>query len=195
MTALITASDAAREQADAEAKLAAIRTGATVTSDEDYTAADAILTDLVRRKDAVKAMQDRGVKPLEAGVKEIKGWFRPTLKALEDAETFVKGQLSAFMSAKADRERAARAALVAAPEPAAAVAALAVLDAPKVEARATVTWRWVVKRIDAARLARTYLIPDERAIGAIARAAGSGEIAPVVEGVEFERVAQIGAKR
>ena len=163
---------------------------------DGYALADRTLTDVVHRKDQVKAMRDRAVVPLKQSLQEIEGWFKPALTALEKCESALKGAMSRYLvqreaSAEADGAEAMR--LLAEGNGAEAVEALENLYETPV-GRATQRWVWAVKAIDPSKVNPTWMIPDEKRIKALARG-HKGPTPPVCAGVTFERQVQIGAKR
>jgi hypothetical protein len=191
------AADVATLQRDAEANAPAIR-AITVCDDDDYTFADAMLTDVVTKKDAVIAMRKQATVPLYQVIRTVESWFKPVVTALEASERHLKGAMGTYRAELAERERAAREAAAVAAESgdaAGMIEALTVASAPPPDARATVRFVWAVKRIAADLVPRDWLVPDVARIEALAASTpGDGE-APVVPGVVFERVARIGARR
>lgn len=194
----IDATEVSRMQASAEADAPAY--AALVVADEaDYTFADSLLTDVVRRKDALDTMRKSATAPMREAIKTVDGWFKPVLTLLADAEAHVKRAMGAYRLERDAREAEARAiAADAAAEGDAATLiealTLAADAAEKPEGRATTTFVWTVKRVIRELLPTEYLMPDERKIAAVARA-HRGEEPPVIPGVVFEREARIGARR
>jgi hypothetical protein len=172
----------------------------TITSSEDYTMVDAALSDTARKLDAILAMRKRGTAPLYTATREIEGWFRPTIKALESAIASFKRALGAYRVAQAAAEVEARAIAQRAAEAGDATAMCTALeiaddahDPP--DGRATCAFEWRVQRIAEDLLLDDYWIPDRARIDAEAKAWGGGDSPPVISGVIFERVARIGARR
>jgi hypothetical protein len=166
----------------------------------DYTIADELLTDIVRRKDAAIAMRKEATGPMYTAARVIESWFKPLVSTLESCETHVKRAMGGYRLAQEARERearelAARAAETNAPAEElieALTVASAAATAPAGRATARFVWRVVV--IDAQRLPREYWMPNVDALNKIARE-HKGEDAPEIAGVVFERAAVMGARR
>lgn len=194
----LNAADVARLQRDAETDAPLIRT-VTVETAEDYAAADELLSEIVRRKDALVAMRKTATGPLYETIKTVEGWFRPVVQLLEGSEKHLKGELGRFRLRAAEEERKAREAAAAAAKAGEAEALLASLTTAAQAAaapagRATVGTYWAVESVDAAALPREYLVPDMPALTAMAKA-HKGDTPPVVPGVKFVRAAKVGARR
>jgi hypothetical protein len=166
----------------------------------DYTIADEILTDLVRRKDAAIAMRKEATGPMYTAARVIESWFKPLVSTLESCETHVKRAMGGYRLAQEARERyarelAARAAETNAPAEDLITALTRAADAGTAPAgRATVRMVWRVKVVDFERLPREYTMPNMKAIEAFARE-HAGEDAPELAGVTFERGTIMGARR
>jgi hypothetical protein len=62
--------------------------------------------------------------------------------------------------------------------------------------RARTRWAWQVAEVDLALVPREFLCVDLAKLAHLAKAAGSGDLAPhAVPGVTWERVPLVGAKR
>ena len=197
---LDTATNAAAIQRQAEADVPVVK-AMVVDTAEDYALADAALTDVVTRKDAVQAMLKSATAPLNAGLKVVRSWFAPAVDALETCEAHLKGQLSTYrVRQAAEAQKAREAAALAVESGASADAQLAALQtaadagaAP--QGRSTVAFAWAVDRVVA-----PDMVPDEwwrvddAKLAAFAKA-HKGEDAPVVPGVLFKRIARVGARR
>ncbi len=186
-------------QAEAEADGLAV-SALKVTDADTLALADALLTDVVTRKDAAVAMRKRATGPMYAAVREIETWFRPLVIALETAERHLKDLVGAYRLEQHDRARAARELAAAAAEQhdaSALIEALTVADdaAAPDGARATTRYAWQVKRIAEDLLPDEWWTPDTTRIDAVAKAAAGDGDAPVIPGVVFERVAIVGARR
>lgn len=59
---------------------------------------------------------------------------------------------------------------------------------------ASVTWQWVVKETHKGRMPIEYLCPDESRLAAVCRLAKNQENPPVISGVVFERIANVGVR-
>lgn len=173
----------------------------TITCADDYAFADAVLTDIVHRKDAIVAMRKSATTPLYQVVRTIEGWFAPVLVALEQSERTLKTTMGAWRVAELERERAAReAAAVAAESGDATGMILAVTEAAAASdagaaGRATTRFTWIVKSVDERRLPSIWWIPNCAGLNTLARKAPGDGPAPNVPGVTFERVAIVGARR
>jgi hypothetical protein len=194
------AADVAALQREAESDAPAIK-AITVNDADEYAFADAILTDVVRKKDAIVAMRKSATVPLYGVIRTIESWFKPVVSTLEAGEASLKRAMGSWRLACADAERAAREAAAVAAESGdagALVEALQVataIQAAPAAGRATTRFVWAVKRIAADLVPSDWLVPDVARIEALAKATPGDGPAPVVPGVIFERVAQIGARR
>lgn len=193
-----TAQEVAALQRQAEAELATWHEF-TIDNAEEYEQVDAVLSDVVRRKDGATAMRKRATGPLYKATKEIESWFAPYLRALEKMESILKSSMGQYRVAQAEREREARelaAHAADAGDAGALVEALTVAtEAAQAPAgRATVGFEWRVKRIAEDLLPREWWTPDTERIAAFAKA-HKGDDAPVIPGVVFERAARVGARR
>ena len=187
-------------QAEAERALGLFKQIETLDTYDEYGQADAWLTETARRKDAVVAMRKSATGPMYEAIRTIEGWFRPVVSALGEAEAHLKSVMGAFRLSIAEAEQAAREAAAEAADMGNAPAlvealteAAALAERPP-DARASCAFQWVVKRISPDMLPDEWWTPDTAKIEAFARRA-KGDDAPVIPGVVFERVAQIGARR
>ncbi len=191
-------------QAEAETELAGLG-DFTVDDAEAYAATDAFLTEIVTKKDAIEAMRQQAVGPLNEAKAVIQAWFKPALTALASVEGALKQAMAAWLLRQKAAEAAARAnalAAVQSGEGTALVEALTVAAdaqaAPKA-GRAVASFSWQVARVAEDLLPDEYWVPrtpNMSAILAEARRQGiTGEEAPVIPGVIFKRVATVGARR
>jgi hypothetical protein len=191
------AADVAALQRDAESDAPTIR-AITIADAGDYEFADAILTDVVRKKDAVVAMRKSATGPLYGVIRTVEGWFKPVVSALEASERHLKSAMGAWRLELDTRERAAREAAAVAAESGDAGAMLEAINAANaaspdaVDGRATVRFTWVIKRIAEDLLPDEWWTPDVARISALAE--GDGE-PPVIPGVIWEKVPHVGARR
>lgn len=196
----VSAADVAALQREAESNAPDIR-AITVTDADGYTFADAILTDVVQKKDAVIAMRKSATVPLYGVVRTIEGWFKPVVSALEASESHLKRAMGEWRLAESERERAAREAAAVAAESGDSAGMLGALaeasdaGAARGEGRATVRYVWAVKRIVRELVLPDWLVPDVARIERVAREAPGDGDPPVIPGVVFERVARVGARR
>jgi hypothetical protein len=195
----LSAGDVATLQREAEANAPAYAL-VEVSDADSYTFADALLTDVVRKKDAVIAMRKQATTPLYQVLRTVEGWFRPVVQALETSETTLKQAMGAYRVEQANAERLARAAAADAAEAGdaerllLALTTASAISAP-IESRASVTIKWVVAAVDVDALPREFLCPDMGKINAAAFAALGEDNPPVIPGVVFEKTARIGARR
>lgn len=186
-------------QREAEADALAIK-GVVVATADDYTAADALLTRFVQKKDAAVAMRKSATSPHYAGIRVVEGWFRPLVDALETCEAHLKGQLSTYRVNQAAAEAKAREAAAQAAEAGDSAALLGALEtatavATKPAGTSVTVLRWVVDRVVAPDLVpREWWSVDEARLAAFA-GAYKGDVAPVVPGVLFKREATVRASR
>lgn len=194
------AADVATLQRQAEDDAPAVQ-AITIADADDYAFADAILTDVVQRKDAVVAMRKQATVPLYQVVRTIEGWFKPVVSALESSERTLKERMGAWRLQIAERERAAREAAAVAAESGDAGAMVTALNAATsaqmapAAGRATTRFVWAVKRIAEDLLPDEWWTPDVARIEALAKETPGDSDPPVVPGVVFERRAVIGARR
>lgn len=171
-----------------------------VADADTYQFADALLTDVAQRKDAITAMRKSATGPMYTAVRTVEAWFKPVTAALESAEAHLKSVMGAWRLAEREREAAAREATAVAAEAGdaatmiAAVSEAAAIAAPT-GARATTRFVWIVKRIAADLIPPDWMVPDVARIEALARSTPGDADAPVVPGVIFERIARLGARR
>jgi len=186
-----------RKEAESDAELF----GSMVVDDEDsYTIADSCLTIAVNRRDALVAARKDFLAPVKAEVNRVEALVRTATKVDDVTVLHLKREIGAFRVAQAQaQEDARRLAQDAAREGDADTlhTALAIADsaAEAPTGRATCRFVWRVKRIAEDLLPSEYFVPDRARIDAEAKAWGGGEDPPVIPGVVFERVAQIGVRR
>lgn len=209
VTVPTSAADVARMQREAETELVPLCKAFTISTPEEYEAADAILSDVVRQKDAAIAMRKTATAPMYEAVRTVEGWFRPLVKALESCESSLKGGMGAWRVEIARLESAKReAAAVAAETGDAAGLVEALTDATAAgaakvtEARATVSLVWTAVRVNPALVSHELLAafaadhPAELQAWFTKRESANKSDAPaIIPGVTFERKAKIGAKR
>lgn len=187
-----------RDQSKAEAlaeSLAAFK----VTSAEEYALADDMLGEVARRLAAVVNMRKGATKPLYTYIHTVEAWFRPYVRALEKCEGLLKGSMGAFRVAREAEEREARELAAKAAESGDAGALVEALTAAteagaKPEARSSTRFMWAVDTYNVREMDRAHLIPNMPLLEAHARS-HKGDTPPVVTGVTFKRVVQIGAKK
>lgn len=171
-----------------------------VDSDAAYTAADALLTLVVQRKDAAINMRKSATVPLYGVIRTVESWFKPTVDALTLIEKTIEERMGAWRLELAERERVAR---LAAADAATAGDGEAMIESLTVAAelaeapvgRATVGFKWVVESVDPAQLPDEFWTPNVMAIQLVATNAGSSEVAPEIPGVVFKRVTAVRARR
>lgn len=194
------AREVAALQREAESDCSAI-TRLEVATDDEYAFADQLLTHVVQRRDAAIAMRRQATVPLYAVIKTVEGWFKPLVDADTCSERHLKDAMSRYRLAQAEAEREARELAAQAAAEGDAETLLAALTvateagAKPAGARATTKFAWRVKGVPyPAAVPREYWCVDRAKLDALAKA-HKGDDPPIVPGVEFERVAQIGAKR
>ncbi len=171
-----------------------------VTDAGELAFADALLTDVVTRRDAAIAMRKRVTGPAYAIAREVEGWFRPFMVALDACESHLKGAIGAYRLEQrrlADEARELAAVAADTGDADGLVTALTVAaDAgAKDGARATTRYVWAVVRVIPDLLMDEWWTPDMARIEAAAKAAPGDADAPVIPGVLFERRAVVGARR
>jgi hypothetical protein len=171
-----------------------------VTDEESYAFADALLTDIVQRKDAATKMRGEATGPLYQVIRTVEGWFRPLLDSCTGAEKHLKQVMGTYRLEQARLEKEARELAAAAADAGdgdtmiEALTVAAEAGAKPAGARATTKFGWKVKRIAEDLLPDEWWTPDTARLDALAKA-HKGDDPPIVLGVTFDRVAQIGAKR
>ncbi len=188
-------------QAEAEGDLAELaEADFRVDSDEAYTTADALLTSVVRRKDAVKAMLREATKPLADAEAAVRAWFAPVLEVLATLETALKGQMGDYTIAKAELARAERARALEAAKTGdvdtlnEALTTVAESAEVKDLGRATQRLIWVPGAIDPNELPAAYFQPNRTLIEQVGKA-HKGDDPPPIPGVVWERKAITGGRR
>jgi hypothetical protein len=197
--AVTNAAQVATLQAEAE-ELATLSSGVAATTPEEYALIDSVLTEAVRKQDAATAMRKGATRHFHAGIAEVNGWFKPIDRALAEVISNCKSALGAYRLEQERRERAAAELAAKAAEADDAdtmIEALteraALAEAPAGGARCSFSWK--VKRIAADMLAAEWLCPDVARIEAFAKAhKGGADDPPIIAGVTFERVANMGAR-
>jgi hypothetical protein len=194
------AEQARKSQLVAEHEMKEILSVSQIPCDAAYTAVDAMLTEVVRDKDAAKAMQKQVTGPLYQVIGVVGTWFRPWIAARESAETHLKKLMGDYRLARAEAEASARetaAAAASANDSATMVQALATAAdaAQRPESAATVRYVWRVERIATDMLPAEWWCPDVARIEQVAKDQGGDPEPPVIPGVVFKREAIIGAKR
>lgn len=177
-------------------------TAATFTCPDDpsYQALDGILSAVLGELDVIDATKRTVTDPLRAAIKATDKLFAPVIAPRDAVVVMCKRLMADYQTAKALAERTARALALQAAKAAndagmAAALTVAASVAAPVDAGAQTRWRWVVKRIIPDLLPDEYWTPDEKKIGALAKAwPGKSEDPPVVPGVVFEREALIAGK-
>lgn len=160
-------------------------------------ALDADLTEVARLRHELVERRQAPLRDVKAVIKEVESWFLDYVKACDRAIDGMKRAKSNFLTERdrlrlAERERAQAAA-----DAGDSSAVLAhVVQAQALEAAPKGTrYAWEVKRINPDLLPDEWWCPDTTKIAAVAEAAGSGDEAPIVPGVIFERVAVVQARR
>ena len=138
--------EVAKMQAEIEKDAPFLLTTEVVTA-IDYSDADEILTDVVRKKDALVAMRKRATEPLKASAKEIESWFAPAVRTLCEVESFLKGKMGAYHQRLAEAKAAASSNVARAAEAHDAPALLEAMASVPVAARTTIgslpSWRHI----------------------------------------------------
>ncbi len=215
-----TAKQIAKLQAKAESERAIIDLLAASTLDtpDDVAFVDGLLTSIVQREDAAKAMRSSATGPLYGVIRTVESWFKPYLEELLHAKAVCKKLIGDARIAQAEltsgaRELAADAAKVGDAETVVEALNVASEAAKPDGAAASSKLHWGVKRIDPGLLLDFMVTPSEECrrlcnddgiimlwtpdaatIQAIADTYPGDGPAPVVPGVVFERVARVGAK-
>jgi hypothetical protein len=170
-----------------------------VSDAEGYQFADALLRDVVARKDAALSMRGSVTGPLYSVIRTVEAWFKPMLDAVAPVEKHLRGTMGAYRVRLAELEREAREAAAVAAETGDAEALIEALEvasdaAAPVVATSTTAFYWTVERVVEGMLPDQYWIVDHASLNAIAKSAGSSDEAPIVPGVIFKRMARIGVK-
>lgn len=190
--------DVARQSADAE--LSELR-DIELETDDDVVFGERELARVRRVRKELDAKRKSVTQPLNASLRELNGWFRPALVALDDLSQEWDNALGKYrtkveaarreqlrLAEEATKEAIALCAATPA-QPVAAASDVRALQAVAHEAMLTAAaiqpagqatyidrWRWEVT--DVSLIPREYLCPDERAIGAAVKDAGETTTIP-----------------
>ncbi len=183
--------------AEAQATALALR-GSTVESEDELVEADAMLTAVVRKKDAVVAERTK----VTSLTRAVEAMVRPAVKAWTEAEDTLKGAIGAYRLAKleASKELAAEVSAELTETNALSLEGLQkITESQALVSRdageSTTRYAWKVKRLVPELLPDEWWTPDEVKIAAHARAFPGDGDAPVIPGVVFERTPIVGARR
>lgn len=172
-----------------------------ISDDAEYAFADQLLTHVVQRRDAAIAMRKEATVPLYGVIRTIEGWFKPLVDADTRSEKHLKGAMGAYLAERARLEREARELAAKAAEEGDAEALLTALTVATeasetpAGARATARFEWRVRAVPyPLTVPREFWCVDRPKLDALAKA-HKGDDPPAVSGVEFERVAIMGARR
>jgi hypothetical protein len=166
----------AAAQADAETAenaLALIK-ATPITTPELFVQAGEELKEIKAEAKRITEVRDAAIKPILASVAMIKSWFTPALDRLSEAEKLRKDGIAGYLQREAEAKQkaleATRAAVLSGDSEAATAALMQTAPStPKVSGVTSVdVYKFEVT--DAAQLPREFLIPDEKAIGALVRA-------------------------
>lgn len=180
----------------------------TVDSGDAYAAAGAQIREIARMRKVLEEKRLSMTRPLDQTKKEIMALFKHPDDSLGEAEGIISRKMLAYKAeqdrarreaeaaaaeaARKERERLEKQAAAAVrrgqeekaaalQEAAASVPAAPVVHVPQASAEGVstrVVWRWEIA--DRASLPAEYLIPDEKAIGAMVRARGADTAIPGV---------------
>ena len=168
-------SAAAETAAVARTTLAQAQT-ITVNTPVDADTATEALRQLRARRKQIEAERDRVSKPLRALATENSRYWKPAIDAYSAAETAINRALTAF---ETTRQARAKAALVASAPPE-QIAEVVELMAPRPEGTHQRTY-YSARVTDASKVPAEYMIPDQAALDALARAKKDGFAVPGVE--------------
>lgn len=176
----------AEEEAEAKDALAVVQ-DLTIQTQEDLDFANETLKEVKGRAKKLKTRLDEITKPLNSALKSARDLFRPAMNYYDEIEKELKNRIGEHKLRQDEANRAAMLAAAAAAEAGdntAAADALAnvttIGDAKGLSTRQT--WGYIIE--DASLLPREFLMPNEQAIGAHARAAKAGAPA-AIPGVRF----------
>lgn len=151
-----------QEQDAASAELPLVQ-AVPIDSEAECAEAAEYLRDVLRRKDAVETMRRKATGPLNTALKEIRGWFKPTLDALEAVQQAVRAGIEAHQAKQlATRREAFQLAgeAAAARDIDAVGEALALATAPSTVQGVSFTQRWRAVVFAPDMVPYEYLTPD-----------------------------------
>jgi len=169
-----------------------------IVDDASFKEAADILKQVKTWTKELEGKRDSVTKPLNAVLTVIRGWFKPTLDTLSQAEASLKHSIAGYeLMARAKNEAAMKAMAEAAQAkdmPGVSLAVSGIVGTPKVaglNVRKVLKWRVV----DASQVPREYLSIDPSKVDAAVTAA-KGTITPVpsIPGIEFYEDSVVSAR-
>jgi hypothetical protein len=166
-----------------------------VRTNEEITMASELLVDVKGRYKRLEERLHEITKPLNAALKSARDLFRPAMNAYEEAEQVLKQKIGAAHAAIAESNRRAmleaQARLAQGDAHAAALAATAIVERPRVEGvrvQEVLTYRVV----DVTLVPRDFLVVDDKKVRAHIAKFGEGAVIP---GIVVEKAQQVVAAR
>lgn len=140
----------------------------------------------------IEAQRDAIVKPINAGLKNLRDFFRPALDGYTSLRSVLDGKLLEHQRALLARRAEAVAAAPAAPV--AALQTLAALAAVPPPAGVSVRETWACEVVNPLAVPREFLVVDEKALLDYARRTDPS-LSPQVPGVRFFKVQGIAVRK
>jgi hypothetical protein len=145
----------------------------------------------------LEAEREVMVRPLLDGKSEIDKLYKAARTPWENVKALCKLKIARVQTMRRKLEDDARALALAAAQADDTdklEAAVNALVAPTQAPGASITWEWTVKNIRKGEMPLEYLVPDMDAIKAVCRMHKHSERPPVIQGVTFERTANVGVR-
>lgn len=149
--------------------------GTEITTAESYAVAVDMVSEIKTQRNAVESARRSFVDPLNEVVKRINGFFRPALDRYDECERILKSKLVEWtQNAERERQRLLEEAESQAQDGDLGAANVAIEEAealvvPKV-AGFSQSETWTGEVVDASKIPREYLIPDEVKLRAVTKA-------------------------
>ncbi len=170
-----------------------------ITRDSQLTIANAMLREILERKDEYETRLKKATEPLSSALNEIRSWFKPALVPLKEYEEILREKIGSYLLT----QKQAREALHALAAQAQAegdnrttIMALNAAGAPVIAPVGTsIREVWEAEVEDADLVPREYMIPDLSKISAYARQHKSHETPAPIPGVVFRRKPIVSVRR
>lgn len=162
--------DTEKDRTAAGEQLAVVRSVAIVDA-EDYKAAAQSIALIKQRFEEIDSKRRSWVDPLNGVIKSLNAFCKPALDFYSTAEREMKLKLVAYANAQAEAQDAAVEKMAKAKTPGDKKKLLAAIDASTVPRIGGVSMRttWTGRVVDASKLPREYLVPNEALLKAATR--------------------------
>lgn len=165
---------ASTQSEEADEALELIR-GIALRTNQELAGAVGVVAEMKEKRAAVDEQLKRFTAPLKGVIKDIEGFFKPAIKALDECEVLIKRKISDYTAGEAVQRDRLLADAGEAAQQGDAVAARALVvkaDAHLVDKVPGLSMReqWDGEVVDAEAIPREFLIPDVKALKALTRA-------------------------